>query len=600
MTTDSVQTTQRHLAGAAIAAVAALVYVNSLGNGLVWDDPIVLNRQLLAFKTVRDVIFTPRDIPQYAPDYYRPLTTLSYLVDHAIAGSAAWMFHLSVVLFHVAATYLVFRLGLLLFARTRMRLLAAGIGAAVFAVHPIHTESVAWGAGRSDVLACVFGLAAMVVYLSDAALSWQRTALAAVLAFLAVCAKETAFALLVMLFGTNLLLGRQVTTSAPLPARRGERRRQRQPASPRTSHAWHYVPFVAATLLYVGLRHLTLGAGFGQSKELDADVPLQVLGAVGLYLGKLVLPIRQSAYISDLPQSAVALAATALVLLAVAAAGVWSWRRGEPPLTFLLVWTALTLAPSLTIIAKIPAAPVAERYLYLPSVGFCLLVGYGAAQLLGRAPAPTTQVACSVLIGALLFAGAVATVRRNAVWRSNLTLWEDTAAKNTTDGLPMRSLGVTYLELGDPVKATDYLQQALHRRNDAIGRFTIYNNLGSIAMQRQQLTEAEQFYRKAQAIDPHAPDCLYNLGLINLTRALATDSEHDAEWKRVQADQARQLFQQAVQLSPLDPEIQVALGQAQSALGDAAAARAAYQRSLQLGLPPALQTSVQQKLTALQ
>src|SRR3990172_7771686 len=88
------------LMGAAVVVLAALAYVNALGNGLVWDDPIVLTRQLLAFQSVRDLIFLPRNIPQFSPDYYRPLTVASYLIDRAVAGSSPFMFHFSVVLWH--------------------------------------------------------------------------------------------------------------------------------------------------------------------------------------------------------------------------------------------------------------------------------------------------------------------------------------------------------------------------------------------------------------------------------------------------------------------------------------------------------------------
>ena len=153
------------LVAVAVAALAAAVYVNALANGLVWDDPIVLDRQLRAFRTLGDLLVTPRNIPQYSPDYYRPLTTLSYLLDHAIGGSGPLMFHLSVVVFHVVTTFLVFRFGLALFSGAPVAVLAAGIGAALFAVHPIHSESVAWGAGRSDVLACGFSVAAATAYL---------------------------------------------------------------------------------------------------------------------------------------------------------------------------------------------------------------------------------------------------------------------------------------------------------------------------------------------------------------------------------------------------------------------------------------------------
>src|SRR5450756_418258 len=104
----------RRIVAAAVVLLAAAVYANALGNGLVWDDPIVLTRQLLAFQGLRDIIFLPRNIPQFSPDYYRPLTIVSYLIDRAVAGSSPFMFHLSVVFWHVVTTYLVFRFGLTL------------------------------------------------------------------------------------------------------------------------------------------------------------------------------------------------------------------------------------------------------------------------------------------------------------------------------------------------------------------------------------------------------------------------------------------------------------------------------------------------------
>ena len=152
-----------------MVVLAAAVYLNALGNGLVWDDPIILTRQLLAFQSLHDLIFLPRNIPQFSPDYYRPLTILTYLVDRAVGGPNPFMFHFSVAVFHVVATYLVFRLGLILFRAPGTATATAAFGAALFAVHPIHSESVAWGAGRSDVLACAFALAGTCVYLSATA-----------------------------------------------------------------------------------------------------------------------------------------------------------------------------------------------------------------------------------------------------------------------------------------------------------------------------------------------------------------------------------------------------------------------------------------------
>jgi tetratricopeptide (TPR) repeat protein len=589
VTQDSGPSTQRWIVGAGVALLAGAVYANALGNGLVWDDPIVLDRQLRAFRTLGDLIVTPRNIPQYSPDYYRPLTTLSYLIDRAIGGTRPLTFHLSVVAFHVITTYLVFELGCALFAGTALALPAAGCGAALFAVHPIHTESVAWGAGRSDVLACAFSVTAASVFLHASWPVLRRAALAAACVFFALLAKETAAAMLLIVPLSTLFVDRP--GAAMTGGGRAERRRQRA-AAPAQPRWWLvYAPFVIAAFAYAGLRLSSVGSMLGPTAPAAGGVPVRVLAAVGLYAGKLLLPLGQSAYISDLPTSVPGLLVAALCVVAVLATGLLSWRFNERRVAYLIMWTVLTLAPSLAIVWKIPAAPVAERYLYLPSVGFCLLVGYVAARFL--AVGGYARSAASVALVVTVAGGAVATVRRNGVWRTNLTLWSDTAAKNTTDGLPTRSLATTYQQAGEAARAARAFRLALQRRNDQVGLFTIYNNLGSLAMAAQHLDEAEGHYQTALAIDPNAPECLFNLGLIELTRTTAAS---DTAGKRDHGERARRFFERAAQLSPLDPDIQVGLGQTLSALDDGAAARSHFERALQLGLPPATEASVRKLL----
>jgi hypothetical protein len=583
--------------GAAVAVLAALVCANALANGLVWDDPIVLTRQLLAFRSVGDLIFTPRNIPQFSPDYYRPLTTLTYLIDRALGGSSPFVFHLSVVLYHVAATYLVFRLGLVLFASSTMPLLAAGLAAALFAVHPIHSESVAWGAGRSDVLAACFSLAAVIVYRGAAWSPLRRTTVAAVLAGAATLAKETAIAMFVILPASDWVLGRPV--AARHASGRAERRRQREPAPARWSGVRDFAPLGLALLTYLVLRRVALGSIWGPASTVSSATAAQLLAAAGVYAGKLVLPVRQCAYISDLPSSPLALLATGALLAAAALTAVLTWRGGERLTTFLLLWIGFTLVPSLAIVLKIPTAPVAERYLYLPSVGFCLLLGYGVARLL-QGGSRAGRAVVIVAVTAILGSGVLATVSRNAVWHDNLSLWRDTAMKNSTDGLPVRGLAAAYLDIGDTAQAAEYFHLALQRRNDQLGRFTIYNNLGTLAMREKKLDEAEQYYATALSINPAAPDCLFNLGLIALTRAMeTTDTAHAASWKHDQAQRARELFERALQLSPLDPDIHIALGQTLAFLGEPDGARARYERALELGLPAATGSSVRKLLAEL-
>jgi protein O-mannosyl-transferase len=126
------------------------------------------------------VLAPPANIPQFAPDYYRPLVIASYLLDQSIGGGQPGWFHFTVLLAHVLATLAVFALGDALFRRaadlsSERAAWAAALGAAVFAVHPIHTEAVAWIAGRADVFAGLFGVTAVWAHLrsrSQALFAW--------------------------------------------------------------------------------------------------------------------------------------------------------------------------------------------------------------------------------------------------------------------------------------------------------------------------------------------------------------------------------------------------------------------------------------------
>jgi hypothetical protein len=414
---------------------------------------------------------------------------------------------------------------------------------------------------------------------------------------MATLAKETAVPLLMLVPLGDVVLGRagqRVVAVGP----RAERRR-RDSASAAPPRLLLYLPFAAALALYMGAREAVLGSALGPAVTLRIDTLPRLIGAVGYYLGALVLPVRQSAYISDLPTAPFALLAATVAMLLLTAACMLAWRRGERRVSFLLLWIAFTLAPALAIVLKIPFAPVAERYLYLPSVGYCLLLGYAAVWLFSALTSRVTRAAVAVAVVVLLSIGATATVRRNKIWRSNLTLWQDTVTKNLTDGLPMRSLATAYQRRGDAGKAKQYFLLALQYRNDAAGLLTIYNNLGSLAMMEKKLDEAEGYYRAALASSPQAADALFNLALIGLTRAKDENDTHDQAWKHKQAEQARRLFEQAQQLSPLDPDIPVGLGQTLGILGDVGGARKAYERALQLGLPPATDAAVRQLLREL-
>lgn len=554
------------------ALVAFLAYANSLPNGFVWDDPIILSRQLPVFDSWQAVLLPPRDIPQYSPDYYRPTTTVSFLIDRSLGGDAPFAFHLSVVLAHALTSALVCLFALQLFGHKTFGAVAALFAGLLFAVHPIHTESVAWAAGRSDVLATGFLLGVLCVRSSSTA-SWPRSAAAGLLAFAALGAKETGVAVYPLMVLQDLLA-----------VRAGTFRRT-------TSAGWvrRYAGPVVAGAIYFLLRRATLGelVGTAPGQARAAGAVTEVLAALAAYLGKLVWPVGLNAYIDQIPGGLVSSLSALAVIVAITAVALRFWQYDEPLPIFFVLWVLITLAPSLSIVWKIPDAPMAERYLYLPSVGFCLLVAYAVKRFLSSSRPAWMRAALAVLCVSLLAGSAVATVRRNRVWKDDLALWEDAARKSRRSGMAYRSLATAYQKAGRHDEARRYFELALERRNDAKGLQVIHNNLGTLAMQDRNFDEAADRYRQALRTNPNAPDSLFNLGLALFYAGGQTESA---------ARQALEYYRKAEQLSPYDPDIQAALGQALLAVGEEPQAREHLQRALDLGVQEATAAGIRRIL----
>lgn len=543
------------LLSVACALLAFAAYANSLDGGFVWDDPVVLNRQLTVFQGLGDVLFPPPGIPQFSPDYYRPLTIASLLLDRAVGQGRPFPFHLSVVLFHAFTSALVCAVGLRLLGSDRRGRFGAFACGALFAAHPIHTESVAWVAGRSDVLATGFLLSAFLLHISSDSLAARS--LTGLLAFLALCSKETAVTVVPLLALHDWMLRRPVVRLDWIPR--------------------HAAPLVAV-LAYLVLRHLALPAAGGSRAGAGGLgwSAWDVLGALGVYLPGLVWPVRQSAYIDAVPVDALSLAASVAALFGLTAAGVRCWRSGRREVAFSLAWVLVTLLPSLAIVWTIPEAPVAERYLYLPSAGFCLLFGALVSGATLRSPA--RRLAWAGFATVAVATAFTTTVRRNRVWHDNLSLWTATAATATVSGMPLRSLGAAYLDAGREEDARRSFEQALRRRNSTIGLQVIHSNLGTIAMRANDFEAARRHYREALDLNENAADVLFNLGLATFMAGRGSPAA---------AAEALTFYRRAEALSPHDPDIHAALGQALATTGDQPAAERHLRRALELGLAPA-------------
>lgn len=557
------------LAPALVVLAALLSYATSLDNGFVWDDLVIVERQLVVFDGVGDILAPPRDIPQFSPDYYRPLTIATYLVDRAVAGERPFTFHLSVVLAHAITALLLWLLASQLLAGRAGASAGALCAGLLFAVHPVHSESVAWAAGRSDVLATAGVLAALVAH-GAAPWSWGGSALGGAAALAALGAKEAGVALYPLLLLRDWLVR---------PVRR-----------PLADWARGYAGVAVAAVVYLLLRHHALGELVGTAPSIAPThrAPLEIAAAVGFYVAKLVWPFPLNAYVDHVPVTAAPLLAAAL-LLAAGAAAVWHWRaRADGLPLFALSWIALTLVPSLAILWKIPDAPLAERYLYLPSAGFCLLVGDLAGRGWARLATPTGRRTAAAAAAVLLLAAGAAAARRGRVWHDDISLWEDTEAKSQLSGMAARNLGTAYQQAGRSADARAAFARALSRRNDARGLQTIHNNLGTLALMDGDHAAARREYEAALAVAPDAPDTLFNLALAILHGGGSTPAA---------AREALPKLERARDGNPHDADIEAGLGQVYLILDDRPRACEHLRRAAQLRPSDRTAAGIRQMLT---
>jgi len=279
---------------------------------------------------------------------------------------------------------------------------------------------------------------------------------------------------------------------------------------------------------------------------------LSAIASVGQYLGKLIWPAHLSAFYvfykssqwSD-PRVLFGLAG----LFICGAAFLWLWQHARSA-AFSFLWMGATLAPVLNA-RWMPASVFAERYLYLPSVGFCWFVGWGVARILENARLPAfARAITAVAVGAAALAGGIATVRRNRDWRSEQVLFVETLATNPDSGLIRSNLGAVYFNEGDQAGAEREWDQALAAGPRSV--FTLIN-FGVLRQRQARYFEAQEFFERAIRVRPDYMDAhlLYG-GMLE-----EIDRNAEADWQ----------YRLAVTLDPYASAAHLAYGQFLQKLG---------------------------------
>lgn len=515
-----------------LALAAALPYANTLLNGFVYDDmtQVMNNPYIVNFHHLRQIFSTgvwSYVGQQGVSNYYRPMMTLGYLLCYQLFGKVAFGYHLVNLLLHVGVVCILFGLTLAMFRKRNL----AFATALIFALHPIHTESVAWIAAVTDLELAFFYLLAFWFFVNAARPQGRRSEWN--LVGMSVC-----FIL--------ALLSKEQALTLPLLATLYEHAFRED----RATTAWkekvsRYGALWLLAGAYLLLRIQLLGAIAPVNQMPALTWPQAFLSAfalIGHYVEKMLWPVSLCAFYV-FHKSVSLLDAKVLAGLAVMAAAVaifvMLWRRNRM-MAFGFLWFFVTLAPVLN--ARWMAANVfAERYLYLSSVGFCWLLGGCAITLWervspGRVPWQRSQEgryrilqqarpAAWALAGGFAALAILCTARiitRNRIWNNNVRLYTRTLAQQPAAYQILNNLGTVYWAQGKDKAAEDVWRKALrlHPQNTIV-----LNNLGLACAKKKQFEEAADYFIRAMRLKPAYTDPHLNLGVTYAKMHLAAAAE---------------------------------------------------------------------------
>lgn len=556
----------------AILVVTFFAFTNAIKGEFVYDDQF----QVLKNPTIQTAANIPKmfvqSVWQFADQssrqaigpYYRPLFNIVLNINYQLFGLKVFGWHLVSILLHLIVTLLVY----LLARRWHLSLWGAGASALFFGVHPIHSESVAWISALPDPLAAVFTLSSLILYerhYHEKRPRWYLLTLSLLFAVLAMLSKEVAVAIPVFVFVRNLLEKQQAEPFDTIVSR----------ALART------VPFAVVAVVYLVLRYQVLGF-LSKSDANAAGIPmvqvfLTIPSILLSYVRMFFVPFPL-AFMYDHPYVSSAVDprfwASALAVAAIVISGTWLVRT-SPLARQPLIWSVLFLLPALNLKTfNQHESLLHDRYLYLPSVGLCmmlaLLVTWTSARFRGRKQLVLWTT--TVLIAGMFLA---LTVYQNRSWRNPIVLGNHGARVAPRNALLHYYLGCIYQDQGGTDSAEqEYLKAVEYNPSYTEARI----NLAVLLTGQQRYEEALDQLKSAQTLAPDHTVMLYALGYVYLqtnrhkeaidpfSRLASLEPRHQFVYTNLglcyealgQLDQAKANFKRAIDVAPDHPWTAVA------------------------------------------
>ncbi|MCH2171110.1 tetratricopeptide repeat protein [Myxococcota bacterium] len=552
---------------------------SSLFNGFLnWDDiHLLLNNTAIHDFDVAGIL------TQYTLGIYHPVTLFSLAIEHAGFGLDPFIYHLDNLLLHAGNSVLV-----AVFLRRTLRdtgWLSFAVGA-LFAVHPLHVEPVAWVSQRKELLSCLFVLSGLIAYIDWIDQRRVRNYLASVvLLALALLSKPMAMTTPVLMLLIDHYRGRKFT------AKRGIEK----------------LPFFAMAIAtgWISLRTQApdLIEPF-QIHQMDLFDRILVAGeALLFYAAKTVLPDKLSAYY-DIESARLETyqAILGALTLAVCVGGALL-NSGRAKVTrFGLVFFLITIGPILKIVPFGGDSLFNDRYMYVPSIGLLtsLLVTLGAVLERFQPPRRLSLALGCGLIAIL----SLQSFDRARDWRNSQTLWESVLVVYPSTP---RALMLLARSLHDEDRDLDRARELLLRATSIRPRMPLaHYNLGLVEQRQGNPEAAERSFARSLALNPRNPAAqmgvgIFHLGQGNTARALehleaatildprSGVAEHNLAVARIangESEKARASLERVLEISPGFGPSYLSLAELLLELGEPEEAKRVLTRARQLGVNP--------------
>jgi tetratricopeptide (TPR) repeat protein len=552
----------------ALTILTWMVFGQTLSHPFVeYDDPnyVYANPEITAGLTGHGLVTAFTGI--HARNWH-PLTTISHMLDCQLFGLNPAGHHFSSVLFHTLAALLLFSV---LRAMTGALWRSAFV-AAVFAIHPLRAESVAWVAERKDVLSAVFFMLTLGAYVHYARQPSVRRYLVIVLFFaLGLMAKPMLVTLPLLLFLLDYW---------PLAR------------NPNGRSGWWKSVAEKVPLLLLSLL-AAIATLFAQRTTVNYSEELPVTWRIGnallsyvAYLGQMVWPVRLAVFY---PHAADQLSpwkvALAVLLLGGITALAFVWRRKRPYLLVGWLWYLVALFPVIGFI-QVGMQGRADRYSYLPQIGLYIAVTWAFADWSLRSNRRRVILggAAALVIAALTCQARIQT----SYWSSTESLWQHALEVTTDNDVAHYNVAAHLLGRGQVDEAISHYEKALNIRSDNrethyhLSVALLHTSLGNALAQKRRLDEALVHYRKAVELRDDFADAHTNLASL-----LARKGE---------TAEAIAHYEKALAIPPEDASSHIRLAKLLLQLGRNNEAVAHFRRALELTKDPVVARSLEQEI----